>query len=52
MDKTVKKYWPLFVLPTMAAFVIGFIVPFVYGLFLSFCKFTTVADWKWVGFKN
>ena len=32
MDKTVKKYWPLFVLPTMAAFVIGFIVPFVYGL--------------------
>ena len=38
MDKTVKKYWPLFVLPTMAAFVIGFIVPFVYGLFLSFCK--------------
>ena len=36
----------------MAAFVIGFIVPFVYGVFLSFCKFTTVTDWKWVGLKN
>ena len=52
MEKTVKKYWWLFVLPTMAAFVIGFIVPFVYGVFLSFCKFTTVTDWKWVGLQN
>jgi len=39
-------------LPTSIAFVIGFIIPFFYGIFLSFCKFTTVADWKWVGFKN
>ena len=52
MDKTIRKYWPVFVLPTMAAFTIGFIVPFVYGIFLSFCKFTTVVDWKWVGLKN
>ena len=52
MDKAIKKYWPVFVLPTMAAFMIGFIVPFVYGIFLSFCKFTTVVDWKWVGLKN
>ncbi len=36
----------------MAAFTIGFIVPFLYGIFLSFCKFSTVTDWKWVGFKN
>ena len=36
----------------MAAFTIGFIVPFVYGIFLSFCKFSTVIDWEWVGFKN
>ena len=36
----------------MAAFCIGFIVPFVYGIFLSFCKFTTVVDWKWVGLQN
>jgi raffinose/stachyose/melibiose transport system permease protein len=36
----------------MAAFLIGFIIPFLYGIFLSFCKFTTVVDWKWTGFKN
>ena len=52
MEKSIKRYWPLFVLPTMAAFTIGFLIPFVYGIFLSFCKFTTVVDWKWVGFKN
>lgn len=52
MEKAIKKYFPIFVLPTMIAFTIGFIVPFVYGIFLSFCKFTTVVDWEWVGFSN
>ena len=52
MEKSIKKYWPIFLLPTMAAFTIGFIVPFVYGIFLSFCKFTTVVDWKWIGLRN
>ena len=52
MEKAIKKYFPLFALPTMVAFAIGFIVPFLYGIFLSFCKFTTVVDWKWVGFEN
>lgn len=52
MEKSIKKYFPLFVLPTLIAFTIGFIVPFVYGIFLSFCKFTTVTDWSWVGIKN
>ncbi len=52
MQRSIRRYWWLFVLPTMIAFVIGFIVPFVYGVFLSFCKFTTVTDWKWVGIKN
>ncbi|MDD5939520.1 MAG: sugar ABC transporter permease [Lachnospiraceae bacterium] len=52
MEKSIKRYWPLFVLPTMAAFTIGFIVPFIYGIWLSFCKFTTVTDWKFTGLKN
>lgn len=52
MEKAIKKYFPIFVIPTLAAFMIGFIVPFVYGIFLSFCKFTTVTDWKWVGVQN
>lgn len=52
MEKSIKKYFPIFALPTFLAFIIGFIVPFAYGIFLSFCKFTTVTDWQWVGFKN
>lgn len=52
MEKAIKKYWPIFVLPTLAAFTIGFIVPFVEGLYLSFCKFTTVNRASWVGVSN
>ena len=52
MEKGIRKYFPIFALPTMIAFAIGFIVPFVYGIFLSFCKFTTVTDWKWIGIEN
>lgn len=43
---------PIFVLPTFCAFIIGFIVPFIMGIWLSFCKFTTVTDAKFVGFSN
>ncbi|EFA22075.1 carbohydrate ABC transporter permease [Bifidobacterium gallicum] len=50
--KAIRKWWALFVLPTFVAFIIGFIVPFVYGVYLSFCKFTTVTDAKFVGFSN
>ena len=42
MQKTLKKYWPVFVLPTLIAFAIAFILPFVIGLYLSFCDFTTI----------
>ena len=52
MEKAIKKYWPVFLLPTMAAFTIGFIVPFIEGIYLSFCKFTTIRDAKFVGFSN
>lgn len=52
MEKAIKRYWPFFVLPTLAAFVIGFIVPFFQGLYLSFCEFTTIKKAKWVGLKN
>jgi len=47
-----KKWWPIFVLPTFLAFVIGFVVPFAEGLYLSFCKFTTINKATWVGFSN
>ncbi len=52
MVKATKKWWPIFVLPTFAAFVIGFIVPFCEGLYLSFCKFTTINKAVWVGASN
>lgn len=52
MEKAIKKYFPIFVLPTLVAFAIGFIIPFLYGIFLSFCKFTTVTDFKWIGLEN
>lgn len=52
MHKALKRYSPIFVLPTLLAFIIGFIVPFAQGLYLSFCKFTTVDNAKWVGVAN
>lgn len=52
MQKSIKRYLPIFVLPTLIAFTIGFIVPFGMGLWLSFCEFTTVTDAKFVGFSN
>lgn len=52
MEKAVKKYWPFFVIPTFGAFIIGFIIPFLEGVYLSFCQFVTVKDAQWVGLKN
>ena len=52
MDKALRKYAPIFVIPTTAAFVIGFVIPFIEGLYLSFCRFTTVSNAKWTGLDN
>ncbi len=52
MEKAIKRYYPLFVLPTFAAFIIGFIAPFIMGVYLSFCEFTTIIDAEFVGIKN
>ena len=52
MQKSMKRYLPIFVLPTLLAFAIGFIIPFGMGLWLSLCEFTTVTDAKFVGLAN
>lgn len=52
MQNALKRYMPIFVLPTFLAFILGFVVPFVMGIGLSFCKFTTVNDAKFVGLSN
>ena len=46
-----RMVW-LFLLPTFAAFCIGFLYPFFKGAFLSFCKFKLTSQWTWVGFSN
>ncbi len=50
--KTLKRYFPIFVMPTLVAFVIAFAVPFGLGLYLSFTEFRTVSDAEFVGLSN
>ena len=52
MEKAIKKYWPVFLVPTLVSFLIGFIVPFILGVWLSFCDFTTVTDAQFTGIEN
>ena len=52
MDKAIKRYFPIFVLPTLLAFTMGFIAPFIVGVWLSFCKFTTINDASFIGNGN
>lgn len=50
--RPIQRWGWLFLLPTFAAFCVGFLYPFAKGLFLSFCKFKTTSKWTWVGLKN
>ena len=52
MEQALKKYFPIFVLPTLLAFLIAFFVPFIVGFLLSFTEFTTITDATWVGLNN
>ena len=52
MEKALKKWFPVFVLPTLAAFCVGFIWPFIQGVYLSFCQFITVDNAKFTGITN
>ena len=52
MEKSLKKYFPIFAGPTLIAFLIAFIVPFFVGLYLSLNKFTTLTNTQWVGADN
>ncbi len=52
MQKTLKRYFPIFVLPTLIAFSFAFIIPFVMGVYLSFCKFKTITNAEFVGLRN
>lgn len=52
MQKAIKRYFPLFALPTLIAFCIGFIIPFVMGIYLAFCEFSTVTNAKFTGLRK
>ena len=47
-----KRYFVIFFLPTVAAFIIGFLIPFVRGLYLSFCEFRNINSAKFIGIQN
>lgn len=52
MQRSIKRYFALFALPTILVFAVIFIIPFVLGIYLSFTEFTTVTDATWVGLGN
>ena len=52
MNHTLRRYFPLFVFPTLLAFILAFVIPFVLGVGLSFTSFTTVTNARWVGLDN
>ena len=50
--RSISKYFPVFVLPTFVAFCIGFVWPFIQGMYLSFCSFTIPKDAEFIGIGN
>ena len=50
--RPIQRWAPLFIIPTFAAFCIGFVWPFLQGIYLSFTNFNTPRDAKWVGISN
>lgn len=52
MRKDIRRYFTVFALPTLVAFCMAFVVPFVLGVWLSFTRFTTVTNARFVGLEN
>ena len=52
VQRPIRRWAPVFILPTFAAFCIGFVWPFLQGIYLSFCNFNTPKDAKWTGIAN
>ena len=47
-----RRWAWLFLGPVTAAFVIGFVWPFIQGIYLSFCKFKLIRNAQFIGFGN
>ena len=50
--RPIQRKFYVFLLPTFLAFCIGFLYPFLQGIYLSFCKFTTTSDASFIGLSN
>lgn len=52
LRRPLQRCFPIFVLPTFLAFCIGFLFPFLWGIYLSFCNFNTPLNAVWNGLEN
>ena len=52
VSASIRRWWPIFMGPVVIAFVIGFVWPFIQGIYLSFCKFQLISDAKLTGVGN
>jgi raffinose/stachyose/melibiose transport system permease protein len=52
LTASTRRWALLFLGPVVAAFAIGFVWPFIQGIYLSLCNFRLISDAKFVGFSN
>ncbi len=52
ISSPIRRWFPVFLLPMVASFAIGFVWPFIHGIYLSFCQFRTTSDAKFIGLGN
>ena len=52
MNKRLKKYFLIFVGPLLLCFIVAFVIPFIMGVYLSFCQFNTVENASFTGLEN
>ena len=52
LRRPIRRCAWLFILPTFCAFCVGFVWPFIQGIYLSMCNFNTPRDATFVGLAN
>ena len=52
LRRPIQKWGWLFLGPITAAFALGFVWPFLQGIYLSLCKFRLIKDAQFIGFGN
>lgn len=50
--KAIRKFGLIFFAPTVIPFAVGFVWPFIWGLYLSFFRFRTLKNVKFIGLEN